>query len=174
MRTIEELIRGVESKFVCVFTHPAEKDPYGTGYISYINRENAGRSNRFSVALPADVQTWWNFVFRATLFKDIEYGQWGLRILSEEESYNQTLVCLEERRDEFEHTDVILGTFIGDSDVLFINCEAGPDFGNVYVARPIDERKDWPKVANSFSEFLGQYIDSFGNKFWETSESIKP
>jgi hypothetical protein len=169
MKKIEELIAEIETKYACVSLHSIGEGCYKTAFISYINRRNAGRNNFFTLEIPMDIQAWWDTVLRGTLFCDIEFGQWGLQILSEQEAFNETHACLEKKPDKFKRTDVILGIFLGDLGLLLIDCEPGPNFGSVYIALPADigGRKKWPKIANTFTDFLERYVEGFGNKYWE-------
>jgi len=63
--------------------------------------------------------------------------------------------------------DVIIGEFLGDSDLLLIRCDSNSnDFGAVVVVLPLDDRPEWYLVAYSFIEFLWAYLSSGGEKFW--------
>lgn len=122
--------------------------------------------NPFSFELPEDLCEWWNEIEFAELFKDIDYGQSGLKILSEAESCKITKKCIAERPLDFAKNDVVIGSFIGDLDLLVISCEY-ESFGNISVSDPIDKKKDWYKVSSSFTEFLDLYLQEEGEKFWE-------
>ena len=105
----------------------------------------------------------------ALLFLDEKYGQWGLKLYdissigSEINKWNNTY-----RQDQLIFGDLIIGEFLADSDLLILRCDKNmPDYGNILISLPIDERKDWFKPANSLSVFLEKYIDSEGEKFWE-------
>lgn len=135
-------------------------------YVCYINAAE-GYRNLFNHPLPSEIIDWWSLVKYAILFKDIEYGQWGLEIHSEEQSFRLTQNCLQERPSDFKLTDIVIGEFYGDSDLLLVSCEAGKEYGSVLVVSPIEGRKCWTKVANSFSQFLEEYIKMEGEKFWE-------
>lgn len=66
--------------------------------------------------------------------------------------------------------DLVLGRFIGDSDLLVIRCDpSSSDFGHLLMATPIDPRKEWYRVAESLSAFLALYIKAGGDKAWVTS-----
>nr|WP_309576156.1 SMI1/KNR4 family protein [Moraxella osloensis] len=105
----------------------------------------------------------------ALLFLDEKYGQWGLKLYdiqsigSEINKWNNTY-----RQDQFIFGDLIIGEFLGDSDLLIIRCdENSSDFGNVLVSLPIDERENWYNPSSNFSSFLEKYIKLEGEKFWE-------
>ncbi len=136
-------------------------------YVCYINAAAEGHKNLFNYPLPSDIIDWWSLVKHAILFKDIEYGQWGLEIHSGEQSFRLTQNCLQERPFDFKLTDIVIGEFYGDSDLLLVSCETGEEYGSVWVVSPIEGREYWAKLANSFSQFLEKYIKMEGEKFWE-------
>lgn len=118
--------------------------------------------------VPEGIKEFWRISEWAELFKDETYGQWGLRIMTPEESLQESARQIKERATEFEEDDLVIGQFFGDSELFLIRCnEAEPDFGKVLISLPIDPRSCWPVVASSFSEFLNMYAKSEGEKFWE-------
>lgn len=123
-------------------------------------------SNPFPFEIPEELNQWWQRIYSAELFKDIDYGQWGLILLSESSSEILTKECLRERPDDFYEKDIVIGSFLGDSDLLVISCEK-ETFGNIIIAEPIDKRKDWITVSTSFADFLRDYISKEGEKYWE-------
>jgi hypothetical protein len=114
---------------------------------------------------PNDVLEWWKYVVSAALFEDITFGQWGLCIFSQQDAYHITAKYQNERPGVFLKTDLVLGHFLGDSDLLFVSCSP-KDYGQIFVALPIDARKDWYKVADSFLSFLELFYKNKGDKFW--------
>ena len=110
----------------------------------------------------------WRNVQTAELFKDITYGQWGLRILSPSDSILRTQAELIERPNEMLSTDRVFAEFIGGSDHLLMDLSFDhPTHKPIYVQLPIDRRNDWPKIADSFEQFLEKYVQECGDKFWE-------
>lgn len=122
------------------------------------------------ITCPPDLLTFWTVAESARLFLDSTYGQWGLHLLEPSEAVEMTRIFAEERRREFCKGDLVVGRFLGDSDLLIVRCsEDEADFGKVLVAVPLDPRNDWYNVANSFAEFLENYIAAKGDKFWENN-----
>jgi SMI1 / KNR4 family (SUKH-1) len=119
---------------------------------------------------PSDLREFWRLTRTAKLFEDVTTGQWGLEILAPNEAFKETADYKRDRARDAVKDDLIIGRFIGDSQLLLIRCDpdAG-DFGNVIVVGPIDRRADWDFVANSFREFLNRYIESRGDMFWAES-----
>ena len=123
------------------------------------------------ITFPPDLLTFWTVTESATLFLDSTYGQWGLHIFEPNEAVERTTVFAEERRRDFWKGDLVLGRFLGDSDLLVVRCsDDEADSGKVLVALPLDPRNDWYNVANSFAEFLEKYIAAKGDKFWENGK----
>jgi hypothetical protein len=148
--------RGKETEFtfVCNFT------PIGV------------QVNNFPFNVPEDLKEFWSISVSAELFKDSEFSQWGLHILSPEESLRTTNEEKEMRSEEFEENDLVIGKFIGDTDLLVLSSDKGNNqYDTVRVALPIDPRKDWYIVASGFTEFLEKYIDKQGDKYWEVGQA---
>lgn len=117
---------------------------------------------------PNDLREFWDIAQSAVLFEDQEYGQWGLKLLDPQMALDVTVRCRSQRQRDFIEGDLIIGEFLGDSDVLVIRCDpTASDFGTVLVALPLDPRSDWDRVAESFGEFLECYTKAGGRKFWE-------
>ena len=128
----------------------------------------ASESELSRLTIDHGLREFWLAAKSADLFKDKKYGQWGLRILSPEESKEETGRMLLLRPNDFKITDLVIGKFYGDSDLLVVDtARAVGDGFTVLVALPIDPRVDWREVAGSFSEFLSLFLSHEGDKYWE-------
>ena len=117
---------------------------------------------------PQDLHRFWSRVAWVRLFEDRVYGQWGLHLLSPEEARNETEKQKRLRPNEYLARDLVIGCFLGDSDLLICQCDQSrPDYGQIVLALPIDPRGDWPTVGRSLVDFLDAYIRARGAKFWE-------
>ena len=122
------------------------------------------------LALPAALIDLWRFSSGAMLFEDETYGQWGLRVFSPSDATRATAKHAADRPDQFKPGDLVLGEFLGDSDLLVIRCDgSASDYGSLVVALPLDERSDWDAAAPSLEEFLEAYVTAHGDKFWRRS-----
>jgi hypothetical protein len=118
--------------------------------------------------LPSDLRDFWKSCSGARLFEDRHYGQWGLVVLSPNAAAAATSEFKQRRARDFRVGDLVIGRFLGDSDLLMLRCDPTvPDFGHAIVVLPLDPRHDWEVVATTFAEFLGKYAAAEGNKFWE-------
>jgi hypothetical protein len=113
-------------------------------------------------ALPSSVRKLWTVCREAELFVDVDYGQWGLKLLSPDASAARSASERTGRPADFDASDVVLGEFLGDLELLVIARD-----GVVLVALPLDGRDDWYRPASSLGEFLSRYVDSGGQKYWE-------
>lgn len=112
-----------------------------------------------------DLAMLWNVCNSAKLFLDVDYGQWGLAILSEIDSRSRTMEYEQSRSEDARPGDAVFGEFLGDSDLLiYARGESGT--GRVLVCLPLDPRSDWYPVGDSIEDFLQKYLDNFGKKFW--------
>lgn len=113
-------------------------------------------------SLPTDVIELWTATRSARLFADVDYGQWGLDLLSPAAARDRTHYELEWRTDGVTEGDVVVGAFLGDQDVLIVDRD-----GAVLIALPLDPRTDWHRPAASLGDFLEAYVAARGAKFWE-------
>lgn len=111
---------------------------------------------------PVDLIEFWKESDGAELFKNLTYGQWGLSIYSQQEINQKNKIEKSQRPEDFISSDLIVGQFIGDSDLLLRLSD-----GKIAVVTPLDPRSDWHIVADHFEEFLWQYSEHSGEKFWE-------
>lgn len=111
------------------------------------------------------VQTWLASR-QSRLFEDVDYGQWGLVLLSPTDAATRTVAERSRRPSAYQAGDIVIGEFLGDQELLvFATREA--DCGRVLVALPLDDRPDWYQAAGSLTEFLDRYLAGFGAKYWE-------
>jgi hypothetical protein len=117
--------------------------------------------------IPDELVTFWRIARCARLFEDKVYGQWGLEILDPDTALIATRKLRDRRFRDYVSGDLVMGRFIGDSDLLLIRCDPNStDFGNLLVTNAIDPRHDWYRVAVTLSEFLEAYIKAGGDKTW--------
>jgi hypothetical protein len=120
--------------------------------------------------LPPALAEFWSQIADARLFEDLQYGQWGLELFSPPQARVQTSTRRSTRPRDYVEGDLVIGRFIGDSDLLIARCaDKASDFGNIIVGLPIDPRANWYHVANAFTEFLCRYLRAEGDKYWEIS-----
>ena len=127
-------------------------------------------SDNYPFNIPPDLNDFWFNTKEASLFMDIKYGQWGLKIVSPDDALQTTSIENSHRINEYKVTELIIGHFLGDSDKLVIDCDP-ENFGRIIVSQPIDARENWSIIADSFEEFLNLYIKVEGDKYWETINS---
>lgn len=113
--------------------------------------------------LPAALLELWAYSAEATLFEDVDYGQWGLHLLAPRDVVDRTELEQAHRPVDFQARDIVVGEFLGDLDLVVIDST-----GNVLIAMPLDPRETWPVVGGSLWSFLETYIAGVGDKFWES------
>jgi hypothetical protein len=120
------------------------------------------------LTIPDDVRKFWEVARSATLFKDQQYGQWGVQVLEPKEALAESSRQVAARPRDFASSDLVLARFFGDSDLVVLPCNpARADFGSVTIAPPLDLRGAWPLVAESFGDFLDRLVEEQGDKYWE-------
>ena len=131
-----------------------------------LSEESEVISDDYLFNIPQDLKSFWSYTREATLFLDEKYGQWGLKILSPSDALLYTNEEKQMRPDEYERSELVIGSFIGDADKLVVDCSL-KNSGKITISSPLDPSKDWPVVASSFLIFLNNYVESDGEKFWE-------
>lgn len=125
------------------------------------------------VILPSSLETFYSLSNGAELFKDEEYGQWGLKIYDLNGLNEATESYKNDRKNDFLKGDLIIGEFYGDSEYLLIRCDPdSEDYGFVFVVLPIDQRDEWYIAAHDFEEFIQNFYIYQGDKFWELKTMI--
>lgn len=120
------------------------------------------------VLLPKELEDFYTVSNGADLFKDQEYGQWGLKLYPIEEVTFASKIYKRNRNNDALKSDLIIGEFYGDSDLLLVRCDPNSDdYGSIFVVLPIEKRQDWYIVANTFEEFINKFYETQGDKFWE-------
>jgi hypothetical protein len=123
--------------------------------------------SEFEDNAPEQLIDFWRVSKFAKLFEDRQYGQWGLEILSPLDAIHETHVQRNNRPAQYRLSDLVVGQFLGDSDLLIVRADISEaDFGKVIVARPIDPRSYWYVAADNFGEFLRIYLEHEGAKYW--------
>ncbi len=117
----------------------------------------------WSDGLSVELRQLWLTSRTARLFEDIEYGQWGLALLSPEEAAARTLEFRTARSHDAMPADIVCGEFLGDSDLLILS----GDGDGILVALPLDPRSDWYHPAPTLWSFLAKYREALGEKYWE-------
>lgn len=116
-------------------------------------------------AAPSELEDFWNNYDSARLFEDVDYGQWGLELLSPEKSRSRSTQEFDSRPTEIDPRDVVIGEFLGDLDLLIY--AAGEDGDRrILVSLPTDPREDWYAVGDSLESFLATYVEQLGAKHW--------
>lgn len=116
---------------------------------------------------PTELADAWSVSRESRLFEDVEYGQWGLVLLSPTASMQRTAEQRVERPEAYRPDDVVIGEFLGDLELLiFAPSEEGDR--RIMVALPLDDRHDWYAAATSLAQFLENYLASYGAKYWES------
>jgi hypothetical protein len=122
----------------------------------------------WSEAVPEELLDAWSVSRESRLFEDVDYGQWGLVLLSPTASAERTAEQRRLRPAEYRPGDFVAGSFLGDLELLVM---ASSEVGDrkILIALPLDSRQDWYPAAPDFAHFLERYRDSQGSKYWESS-----
>ncbi len=164
---IDAILSKIEQLGTIEIANMAIAMPLNSEIAPPIPRSTQALETRLNISLPEDLQELWQKCNGLHLFEDKTYGQSGLIIWSPQEvlEKHQTL---KRNSNEFESEDLIIGEFLGDSDLLVVRCNPNAtDFGQIIIALPIDHRADWYYLAYSLPDFLQRFIASQGEKFWE-------
>lgn len=112
---------------------------------------------------PAELCRAWSVSRESRLFEDVDYGQWGLVLLSPAASAERTAEQRKLRPGDYRSDDVVVGEFLGDLELLVMAPSEDGD-RRVMVALPLDERRDWYAAAQDLARFLERYRDRQGGQ----------
>jgi hypothetical protein len=127
----------------------------------FVNDEIKIEIRSLPIWIPEDLKWFYENVGSAILFKDEEYGQFGVKFFNVYEALAVTNEIREEGEIEIEGDDLIIGGFYGDTDLVLLS---GNNISIIVSAYP---RSEGFNSALSFSEFVEKLIESKGEKFWE-------
>ena len=123
----------------------------------------------------AELLELWQVARSACLFRDTVYGQWGLQLIPPSDCAAETGDLRRSRPEEYFRGDLVVGRFLGESELLLLRCnENQGDYGTTVVALPIDGRKDWHFTGLSLGQLASEFVASRGKKFWETPARPSP
>jgi hypothetical protein len=114
--------------------------------------------------IPNELARAWQCAGEATLCEDVEYGQWGLHLLAPADAARRTRQEMAAQPNDYRPLDIVVGEFLGDQELLVL----AADTPAVLVALPLYPRPDWILVGWSFDDFLLQYFEAEGAKYWES------
>lgn len=104
----------------------------------------------------------------AYLFQDAKYGQWGLHLLDLHLIQRITAEFFEDRYDNALTGDLIIGEFLGDGEKLLVRLDPNiADFGTIVIVCPISKREEWQIIETNFYDFIINYFQNNGEKYWE-------
>lgn len=172
-QNIEKLIHTIESLGTVESTDVSISIPMHSKVLPPYPWDKKALEELLGITLPLTIINLWNQTSGLRLFEDITYGQWGLILWSPNQVISEQEKRIAQRKSDFRPGDLIIGEFLGDSDLLVLRCDAtSPDFGNVIIALPLDSREEWDIAANSLESFLNQLIAANGDKFWENQTQL--
>jgi len=114
----------------------------------------------------------WQLSREVRLYEDVDYGQWGLVVLSPEQSATRTRLERETRPEDFRADDVVVGELLGDQDLLVLAPSEERD-RRVLVALPLDSRDMWYSAGRGLADFVTRYVDAGGDKYWERGSAAE-
>ena len=164
---IDALLSKIEQLGTIEIADMAIAMPLNSEIAPPIPRSTQALETRPNISLPEELQELWQKCNGLHLFEDKTYGQSGLIIWSPQKTLEK-LRTLKLYSNEFKSEDLIIGEFLGDSDLLVVNCDRNStNFGQIIIALPIDCREDWYYLTYSLPEFLQRFINSQGENFWK-------
>ena len=116
--------------------------------------------------VPDELAQLWLASRQSRLFEDLEYGQWGIALLSPDDAVERTLEERLLRPDSYRSNDFVIGEVLGDQELVVL---APTETGHrrVLISLPLDDRPDWYPAGTGVVAFLNAYLATVGEKFWE-------
>ena len=112
----------------------------------------------------------WLATREAELFKDVQHGQWGMRLLNPQASVERTRQWRVNTPEDYYDGDLVIATFIGDQDFMVISPgEENSDY-QILLVPEMYKRDDWYPIGRSLADVLDRYFDAAGEKYWERED----
>ena len=120
-----------------------------------------------SIMLPRSYREFLKISNGAVLFKDIEYGQWGCRILGLSELHSTTL-DMKTWGCELPSSFLVFATWLGDLDVLLFDLKRLETNEKSYIIDGEQGVKveEWSVINGDFSKWLDRLVIAQGTKYW--------
>ena len=168
---IDMSVRDTLSRLSAEWAEPRRPVHHGRGTSAPVvcSVKELRNTTPFDSNVPPDVATFWGAYDGARLFVDTQYGQWGLVLHGPAGAKRLTDKFRAQRARDAAPGDLVLGEFLGDSELLVVRADpTAEDYNVVMIALPLDPRSDWSVAADSLGTFLEKYDTAQGAKFWET------
>jgi len=121
-----------------------------------------------SIILPETFKDFLKISNGAMFFKDIQYGQWGCKILGLDELISITKEVSRwgyELKPEW----LVFATWLGDCDILVFDLEKSTMGSRNYIidGDSGDRVADWDYLKGDFAHWIDRLIVSQGAKYWK-------
>lgn len=120
----------------------------------------------FVGSVPDELITPWTASRESWLFKDTEYGQWGLHLLSPGDCAARTSVERVRRPGDSRSDDIVWESFAVTRTCLSIPVRRCPCVAFLLCCHWIRETSGYQ--LGTVIDFLGRYLKADGDKFWES------
>jgi len=105
----------------------------------------------------------------ATIFYDVQYGQWGFRIYGTEELIEKQVHWQNSFPGNWKARFIAFCELYGEANAMIFDLKR-PTIQNdsfaVVETDAIDPVKNWPTASRSFNEWLDHLITAQGDKYW--------
>ena len=117
------------------------------------------------IILPCKFKEFLRISNGATLFKDVEYGQWGCKVLGLEEIMEVTAL-VKGQGCELKADWIVFATWFGDTDVLVFDLSKKDFKDYILDGERCEAIEDWVNIKGNFEKWLDRLIVSQGAKYW--------
>lgn len=116
--------------------------------------------------VPDELRALWRRCRTARLYCDVDYGQWGMVLLSPARCRELTQQYRVSYERDAEPGDLVVCEFLGDSErAIYARDAAGEP--RVLIVEPLDRRADWWVAGPSLVALLQGFLVAGGDKYWE-------
>lgn len=119
------------------------------------------------IILPEEYKDFLQISNGAILYKDIEYGQWGCKILGLTEIITVTN-RMKEYRKALKNSYIAFAEWLGDGDILLFDLEKLASEKRNYILDGDEgyEVESWDYIKGDFGRWLDRLIVAQGAKYW--------
>ncbi len=116
--------------------------------------------------VPDELRALWRRCRTARLYGDVDYGQWGMVLLSPARCRELTQQYREISERDAAPGDLVVCEFLGDWErAIYARDAVGEP--RVLIADPLECRADWSVAGPSLVALLQGFLVAAGDKYWE-------
>lgn len=121
------------------------------------------------IEIPAAYREFLEYTNGATLFYDVQYGQWGYELFGTDKLVSKQNYWSEIYKTDWQGRWLVFAECYGDADILLLYLQQSSFDGLDCAVIDGDSRKlptEWKRISRRFADWLDYLIVAQGAKYW--------